>query len=115
MNLGHTIPTLAYLKRVSGSRAQATGVAHVIALPARDAAALRLTVKRNADADPYEYNGELYSGRYDMRSWRPRDGFAIVPTNHRILPLPDSWEIVHRSPALGRGAAEQGGSEGNGN
>ena len=75
-----SLPALAHLKRVSGARSQATGVAHVIALPSLDAQAYRET-------------------HCDMRSWRPRYGWAISDATLTWLHIPSNFEIVHRSEA----------------
>lgn len=87
--IGNQLHTLSYLKRVTGTRAQAAGVTHVLALSPQDATALEYIM---GDLDFLRIDAGV-----DMRSWRPRDGWAISRTDQAWLDIPTGFVIVHRS------------------
>jgi hypothetical protein len=86
--IGNQLHTLSYLKQVTGTRVQEAGVPHVLALAPRDAISLELTLIAVAAGHDY---------KADMRSWRPRDGWAISRTDQRWLHIPNGYVIVHRA------------------
>ena len=89
--IGNQLHTLSYLKRVTGTRAQASKVTHVLALAPSDAE--RLNTVMDQGAASRQWQGD------DMRSWRPRDGWAISRTDQAWLDIPIGYVIVHRSRA----------------
>ena len=96
---GFELHTLSYLKRITGRRAQATGVPHVLALAPEDAARLEHIKRVSASPTLQMIRGksERYNNRFDMRSWRPVDGWAISSTDGPWLDIPDDHVIVFRS------------------
>ncbi len=84
--------TLSYLKQVTGNRAQEAGVPHVLALAPRDAKTLELTLQRT-------HHNPRDIRPFDMRSWRPRDGWAISRTDQAWLDIPKDYVVVHRAEA----------------
>ncbi len=90
--------TLSYLKRVTGHRTTRLQVPHVLALAPRDAKTLELTLINN-ETERYwaDRAGRDWYDGYDMRSWRPRDGWAISRTDQAWLDVPTDYVIVYRS------------------
>ena len=84
--IGNQLHTLSYLKRVTGTRAQDYKCDHVLALSPQDATNLRMRL-----------SGETWPN--DMRSWRPRDGWAISRVDQAWLDIPTGYVIVHRAEA----------------
>ena len=95
--------TLSYLKRITGDRTQELQVNHVLALAPRDAKRLKLTHKRN------EFEHRLGSGGFpfDMRGWRPKDGWSISRTDTRWLDIPDEYVIVYTAGWFNNEVVEQ--------
>ncbi len=88
--IGNQLHTLSYLKRVTGTRAQDYKCDHVLALPHADAMTLQATLRVVREGHDY---------KADMRSWRPRDGWAISRTDQAWLDVPTDYVIVYRAEA----------------
>ncbi len=86
--IANQLHALSYLKRVTGIRSQESKVPHVLALPPSDSR--RLENAEYAKAINLKH-------REDLRTWRPRDGWAISRTDQAWLDIPNGYVIVFRS------------------